>query len=250
MPHVAAGLLPALLLIAVAACATEPADAPDAGEATADASVPPDATTTASCDPVAQDCPDEAKCSFVDPEGDGFDRACVAEQGAGAAGEPCTRAAAGDPGLGRDDCAPGLFCTYIGVPPPSAGGTRLCRPVCDEATPCPDGLTCARLAEAPAQGMCGPACAPFAGTCADGMTCADPWTGLDGAQFLTCRMPGVTPTGGACGHSEDCPADHVCAGFPGAEQCLALCDDAHPCAAGTCVRPEGDAAGACFGGQG
>ena len=45
-------------------------------------------------------------------------------------------------GLGHDDCAPGLFCTFIHVLPPPEGGTRRCRELCYATADCPDADDC------------------------------------------------------------------------------------------------------------
>ncbi len=191
------------------------------------------------CDPVGQSgCGAGMKCTFVDPEGDGFETACRAA-GTVAEGMTCVRGG----GFGDDDCAAGSFCTFIGVLPPAQGGTRVCRAICGVGAACDGGQTCAQLVDAPMKaGMCGPSCAPFAGTCGDGMTCAELWTGLGGDfdLFAVCRPPGATGAGQACGADSDCVADHTCLELPGAPVvCRPLCDSTHPCASGSCFEADG-----------
>ena len=198
------------------------------------------------CDAVDQDCPDGDKCTFVDPEADGFERACVAPTGTRAEGDRCVRGADGPAGLGHDDCAPGLFCSFIGVVPPSAGGSRLCRRACEADAGCATGQRCAVLADG--QGLCGPTCAAF-GPCAGGMSCADAWTGTGGDRdlFLVCRVAGPVALGQPCGLDDECGADAICLtelfGVPSV--CAALCDGEHPCATGTCQELASGAPGVC-----
>jgi hypothetical protein len=198
------------------------------------------------CDPTKQDCPGGAKCTITDEDGKpGNERGCVGDFGNHARGEPCTR---GPAGLGHDDCAPGLFCSFIGVLPPSSGGTRLCRAMCDLDTPCPGTERCARHLEGPAAGFCGQPCDPFS-ACPDNMTCGDLFSSLedDLAFFLTCRVTGSVPIGGGCATSYDCGANAVCLNFLGPGTCRPLCDTAHPCDANSqCQTPAGAVAGVCI----
>lgn len=212
-----------------------------------DAAPPPLDADAGPCDPAAQTgCRSDQKCTFVDPEADGFTTACRPVTGAIVEGATCTR---GPGGFGDDDCAAGLFCTFIGVLPPDQGGTRVCRAICNAGEACASGQTCARLTDAPVAGMCGPSCAPFAATCSDGMTCAELWSGLGGDLdlFAVCRPPGTGAAGTACASDVDCVADHVCLALPGAPRvCRPLCDAEHACATGECFQPSGGPVGACF----
>jgi hypothetical protein len=222
-----------LACLLIAACG-DAADAPDAAEAV-DAAVAPDAPFV--CDPVAQDCPEASeKCTLVTGDSLEIEPGCRPETGAVGLDQACTRGAGG---LGDDDCAAGLFCTFIGVLPPDDGGTRFCRALCAAHADCGDGQRCARLVENPDRGFCGPSCEAFS-TCPDAMTCGELYADIEGGlfdAFLVCRPVGAVATGQACGAADDCGADHVCfdPGLVGGnERCLALCDETHPCATGEC----------------
>lgn len=208
----------------------------------------------AACDPVAQTCPPgpQSKCTLVTVAGHNTP-ACVEDHGAVAEGAPCQRDVDGPAGFGHDDCDKGLFCTFIGVLPPSAGGTRRCRTLCHVDATCPTGQRCAALDDAsPANGFCGATCQPFGAACPTGLECSRLWPAADPAgpaAFVTCRLPGSKARGAACDPvAEDCVAGHVCVdpALGQAPSCLPLCDDAHPCAAGTCVMPAGLGAGVCW----
>lgn len=192
-----------------------------------------------------QDCPGGEKCTYVDEDGmPGLERDCVGDFGGRQRGETCTRGAAG---LGHDDCAPGLFCSFIGVLPPDRGGSRLCRAMCDADTACPGTERCARQVEGPAMGFCGQPCDPFT-ACPSNMTCGDLYPSLEGdlAFFLVCRVTGAVALGGACATNYDCGADAICFDFLGPGSCLALCDATHPCAGTSqCQTPAGAVAGVC-----
>jgi hypothetical protein len=205
---------------------------------------------TGACDPVGQTCSDPAasKCTLVNTGGNR--PACVPLTGDVEEGEACVRA---PEGFGHDDCAPGLFCTFIDVLPPSAGGTRHCRRLCHQDGDCSEGGRCAILdAEAPANGFCGTPCTPFGADCPDMLECSRLWFGPEGVSgsFLTCRLPAGRAPGEVCDPAdEDCAPGNVCASllFSAGPRCHPLCDDAHPCATGKCLVPPGLAAGACDG---
>lgn len=166
-------------------------------------------------------------------------RACLAVTGTVEADRACQREADGEPGFGHDDCAAGLACTYLGVLPPAAGGTRMCRRFCHSDDDCPGSQVCARVSDqSPPDGFCGPPCRPFGNDCGSAMTCADVWSSAaDPNRYLVfCRVPGPLADGASCGKDEDCGVDRACiASSPNsATVCRPLCDAAHPCAAGSC----------------
>jgi hypothetical protein len=195
---------------------------------------PPDLAPTnvgQPCDPLAQDCA-SGKCTIVAGT-DGNQRACVAATGSITEGQPCTRTAEG---LGHDDCAPGLFCSFINELPPEAGGTRYCRRLCHRDGDCAMGERCAS-ADDFGDGLCTRHCVPFA-DCGQQMSCSDLWSDTSGLLdlILVCRVPGMIPIGGACMTHYECAADSVCIdpAFGDDTRCRALCDANHPCASGAC----------------
>jgi hypothetical protein len=234
----------AFVIVVLAACGgggstDTPVDSAPAVDAAIDAMLP--------CDPAAQTgCPDGQKCTFI-PDGTGRATACRAITGTVGEGQPCIRGAGG---FGDDNCAPGTFCTFLGVLPPDNGGTRICRQICSTTEPCAtSGESCARLTDSPLAGMCGPTCTPFTNTCSDNMNCSDVWSGLDGDLdlFAVCRPVGTVAPGDPCTENANCTADHVCLSLPGAPVvCRALCDATHACTTGQCFQPSGSAVGACF----
>jgi hypothetical protein len=212
---------------------------PDAGatDAGRDAGSGLDAAVATACELVAQTgCGADEKCTLIDDGGNR--RGCVPLRGGVAEGEPCTRDAAG---FGHDDCAPGLTCTFIGVLPPSAGGARLCRRLCEDDAICGAGQRCASLtAEARPAGFCGPTCTPFADDCEAPLECTRAWVAVDPERpfFASCRLPGDVPEGSSCSAvAENCASGLVCAEIVvGGGLCARPCDAAHPCPSGACTE--------------
>lgn len=210
------------------------AAAPDAGR---DAGAALDAAVATACELVAQTgCGADEKCTLIDDGGNR--RGCVPVRGTVAEGEPCTRDAAG---FGHDDCAPGFTCTFIGVLPPSAGGSRRCRRLCEDDAICGAGQRCASLtAEAPAAGFCGPTCTPFGDDCEAPLECTRAWSAVDPERpfFASCRLPGDVPEGSSCAVvAENCASGLVCAEIVvGAGMCARPCDATHPCPSGECTE--------------
>jgi hypothetical protein len=184
----------------------------------------------ADCDLLGQDCAQSSdKCTIVESQGP-LASACISRRGEAQENEPCTRGAAG---FGDDDCAPGLFCSFIGELGPAQGGVRRCHPLCTEDHDCPQNQRCGILIDAPDKGgFCGPACEPFS-PCGERLTCGDLYAGAggDADPWLSCRPIGTHLSGDPCNNAYQCPANHVC-GDNGT--CQALCDASHPCALGTC----------------
>jgi hypothetical protein len=213
----------ALLLFFLLGCGDGTGAGPDARPADA---------ASLTCDTVAQDCtaPAAMKCTLIQVGSAGVPR-CVTVVGFVASGNPCVRGE-----IGRDDCAPGLYCSGLGFPsgnPPQ----RVCRRFCRDAAGCAAGESCVKLSdETPPDGICVPAsCALFTPGCPSGMTCdavelttAGQWAGV-------CRSPGSGEPGGPC-VEVDCVAGAHCqrGATPGSATCRLLCDATHPCPAGTC----------------
>jgi len=210
------------------------ASAPDADR---DASAGRDAATAGACDLLAQDCSDGTeKCAIVQDAAGTLMSACVPVTGAAAAGDTCTRTAAG---FGHDDCAPKLFCSFIGEAGPDQGGTRRCHALCDDDAQCANGERCGVLVTAQTTGFCGPSCEPFS-DCGKDLTCGDFYNGVGGTTdvWLACRPTGDAKSGAPCANAYECPADHVCTdpAFGNDLRCIALCDVDHACKEGTCQK--------------
>lgn len=183
------------------------------------------------CDTVTQDCtdPTSPKCTLLVVD-EALETECVPRTGSLGALAVCMRNAEDDTGVGRDDCAPGLFCLGLGV----AGTGRVCRSFCRGDAQCARGLRCVPFSErTPPDGLCAQACEFFSTTCGAGLTCGFS-SSNDGASFFgACRKRGTLGQGAACEADEDCGADSVCMVRGDRLQCRPLCDPAHPCPGGT-----------------
>lgn len=166
--------------------------------------------------------------------------ACVADEGTGTAGMACTRGASGD-----DDCAPGLYCTALGV----GGDALACRALCRSSADC-GGDACIATGTAPSMGFCVEACDVFDdAACGTGGACSPVAAyGAIGASALTgvCDDAGSIAEGERC-ETAACVAGTVCARNALLElRCAPPCDDGHPCDVGSCVAlADGDPLGAC-----
>lgn len=228
--------------------ALDGSEARDASSVALDARSQLDAAVTHACELVPQTgCAADEKCTLID-EGGNL-RGCVPLRGAVGEGEPCEREALG---FGHDDCGPGLTCTFIGVLPPSAGGSRRCRRLCEDDAICGVGQRCALLTtEAPFAGFCGPTCTPFGDDCAAPLECTRAWSGVDADRpfFASCRLPGDVTEGSSCAAvDESCASGLVCAEIvAGGGLCARPCDAAHPCPSGACTEID-PSIGLCLGG--
>lgn len=194
---------------------------------------------SAGCDTVKQDCPAQ-KCTLIQMGSAGVPR-CATIEGFVGAGQACERRM----DVGLDDCAPGLYCSGLGFAVVTGQArARVCRRFCRDATTCEAGEACIKLSgETPPDGICVPASCTLYGGCESDMTCdAVETTGAGWAGI--CRSPGTAKVGELC-VTADCVADAHCQGgaTAGTAMCLALCDDAHACAAGTCAKLAGLPAG-------
>jgi hypothetical protein len=224
----------AVLLIACSSTSSQPATT-DSGTTDVDTGAEVSTETKDPlCDPIAQTCAPGKKCSYVEAD-DEQTRACVDVLGSVPADQPCKRPTEI---LGHDDCAPGSFCTFLGVRPPSAGGTRFCRKLCKSDAQCPMGQRCASVTS-DNYGMCGKPCTPFGSDCEADLTCADIWDLTSGGYAAYCRVVGTTAIGAACDDHYACGKDAACV----LGTCYALCDSAHPCSetSKTCKMVDGSA---------
>jgi len=180
------------------------------------------------CDAVKQDCTDPAnpKCSFVTSGADTVAR-CVPRTGSGALGQACTRVAQDASGVGRDDCASGLFCSGL-----SLASGRVCRTLCSKTADCGAGQGCLELTTKarPAGGMCFASCTLF-GACGGGGQSCTPAFGTDVATTTYCRASGTGTLGTVCTRNEDCVANSWCFADSSGQQltCHAVCDASHAC---------------------
>ncbi len=206
----------------------------------------------------AAGCPAGKKCNYVF-QGGSLHPACVAATGTKAVGELCTRA--GDE-VGLDDCAPGLYCSGLGVKA-AKPAVRRCLALCQVGADCAKGQLCSLLGmpkigggpDWPFGGVCLPVCDPFQdGTCVEGTECARSVVNADDLKaFWTCVGVGTIAAGAACQpySSPSCVAGHVCEydDKGTGSTCRAACDKAHPCqAGGSCVpdlRATNGAPGVC-----
>ena len=190
---------------------------------------PPDAAPDAPgpCDLIAQNCGAGMKCTLTGADDTNLQPACL-PAGTSAIDAPCSRSGT----FGEDDCVARGFCTFAGVLPPTSGGTRYCRTLCSADAQCPSGQRCAAQSGDGKTGFCVPTCTAF-GACPSGMTCAEHRTSVAGFPdfMLDCRLPAGVAVGGSCQSDDNCVADAVCI----SNLCRALCDQAHPCAAGSCM---------------
>jgi hypothetical protein len=219
-------------------------DTPDAGGETADANVGPDAVPfQEECNTTTQNClnPDTPKCTMI-VVGDMVETECVEQTGTVAADEVCVRVSEGNGGVGRDDCAIGLFCSGLGLPPPPSQGVpppeRRCREFCDSNLDCVTSQKCLSLdGTGPVQGLCVPFCALFGSDCdavAANMSCSLIGNNDGATAFGICRGNGTVPHGGACMSNLDCQPNMNCISDG---TCAALCDNTHACPGGTSCTP-------------
>jgi hypothetical protein len=187
-------------------------------------------TVDTPCDPVKQDCVDPAlRCQII-RSGTEYVTGCEPpwDPAKNKEGEVCSRQ---KPGF--DDCVKGQSCLLDGVTATS------CHRLCAKDSDCAPGAKCGAITTAaPYYGLCWKTCAPF-GTDCPGATCAG--VHFDNEQpssFEACREIGPGALGTSCAAQFDCAADMNCQGN-GGFKCKAMCDDAHPCDGGSCVKSPG-----------
>lgn len=200
------------------------------------------------CDVALQDCVgDASKCSLVDVGFGVIVNGCVAKgETTVGQGEVCTR---GPGGIGDDTCAQGLYCTFFGLPE-SSPQARRCRRLCQTSSVCGAGERCVRWHGAVLDaGLCVPACDPFdREACGEGLACRLEWLDIDDRTLVpSCDWSGSRGVGARCGGGP-CAAELACVydDMSGHRVCRALCDEAHPCASGTCAMiPHANGLGSC-----
>ncbi len=211
-----------------------------------------------SCDTVTQDCEAETdKCSVnveVPATGAVWSTTCRPITGSLELGAMCMRdPSVGNPGVGKDNCAEGLYCTARGNPDgdvtPEA---RVCRRFCQSTAGCTGGganFTCMQLTTnlTPATGICIDSCAPLGtGTCVEGAWCT-PQSDIQGMTKGECTEAGTAEVNTECAGTITCGANLICVtstmGETMTNVCRAVCDlaatPAFPCAMGETCSPIG-----------
>ena len=156
-------------------------------------------------------------------------------------GEMCLREAEGSPGVGRDNCAKGLYCTAFGTPSGDVTpASRKCRVFCRGGAACGGEEFCRPLTTGttPVDGICIPKCTPITGTeCTDGAWCV-PISDYEMTTVGECTKPGTATAGQPCSAEDmiECAANHICIvkmADPNNPICASLCDAAGnlPCTA-------------------
>ena len=201
----------------------EPVD--DAGAVDA-----PGDTRGAPCDVVKQDCTDpELRCQIIFVDGE-YVAGCAPPfaPAVNKEGDICSRTT-----NGVDDCVKGLHCIKDGVTATS------CRRLCAKDSDCAPGAKCGAITTLPPYvGLCWRTCTPFSAEC-PGESCAGAHFNNDQlTTFEACREVGSGALGSSCNAQYECGADMNCQGNSGFK-CRAMCDDTHPCEAGTCKPSAG-----------
>ncbi|MFO7562245.1 MAG: hypothetical protein R6X02_06350 [Enhygromyxa sp.] len=178
-----------------------------------------------SCDPWAQDCPEDEKCVAYASSGGTWDaNKCVPIGGDGQPGDPCTYAGAVE---STDSCGADSWCWDVG-----AEGTGTCTGFCTgspDNPQCDPGTACS-IANNGSINLCMLACNPLLQDCpSEGTSCF--W---DGGNFVCANATQDIPAGEPCGFINDCVGGTICLApeaFPscnGASCCGQFCDLAEP----------------------
>lgn len=162
--------------------------------------VPDDDLTGANtCDPWAQDCPEDEKCAAWAMSDTWDSNKCVPILGTGQTGDECTYNGAAQ---GTDSCDVGYMCYYT-----NAEGIGTCVPLCTGSPDnpmCTDNFNCS-VSNDGSLLLCLYSCDPLLQDCdQEGSGCF--W---DGSQF-NCDPAGDLLEGDPCGYINDCSPGHVC----------------------------------------
>lgn len=211
-----------------ALAADAPLDASDAAPQDASA----DASDAGLCDPVIKgtcSLTGGVKCALVLGSDAKAVLTCTTTEGPKTDGQDCVR----DMGqFGLDNCGEALFCTSLGILQPGGTPTSYaCRKYCSVSADCDGSEMCRNLTVPAHYGYCVPACTAFGADCGMLGDCSDVSTGDGSSYTISCRSPGKKALGAACLNNAECAAGLACDLL----KCSALCDGAHPCAAGSCT---------------
>ncbi|PRP91458.1 hypothetical protein ENSA5_55750 [Enhygromyxa salina] len=182
------------------------------------------------CDPWAQDCPEDEKCAAYNAGSDTWNaNKCVPLLGSGQTGDACTYNGASE---GTDDCDVGFMCYYT-----NEEAVGICIPLCTgnpDDPLCEEQFNCS-ISNDGSLLLCVYACDPLLQDCAqEGSGCF--W---DGAQF-NCDPAGDIMTNEPCGYINDCLPGHLCAdaealpSCQGSACCASWCEIDNP----TCPVPD------------
>ncbi len=182
----------------------------------------PDAAPAMSCDPLAQNCTAATdKCSLdltQSATAATWGESCRPQTGMVAAGAMCARSMEGAPGVGKDNCAKGLYCTAIGnFAADTSAAARVCRTFCRSNSQCTVGThpACFQLTAMrnPDTGFCVDSCNILAddGICTGGTWC-EPSRSMEGQALGLCSTAGTAAVGETCGGMPvvDCQKGSVC----------------------------------------
>jgi hypothetical protein len=167
------------------------------------------------CNIHKDDCPRGSKCAVIFTSE--TDRAfqCVPEEGDGTDGDECSREY-----QGADDCAPGFYCSPIGV--------LSCRRMCFGENDCTVDTACSLFGYDPDVGVCLPRCL-LTTDCGEGKSCKLVGSPDRGAGI--CATDGPQPEGATCDGDRLCGPNLFCAGT-----CVRNCDASVGCGlSGHCV---------------
>jgi hypothetical protein len=231
----------------VGACGSD--DPPEIPPSPTFDAAPPPAPDAGTCDPLAQDCTG-AKCSLDLTQVNNtstWGATCRAQTGTIVIGEHCARVADGAPGVGKDNCAAGGYCTAIG----DLGGVtdasaRVCRSFCLASSSCSKDQTCFALTTGllPRDvGICVNTCTILGtGTCTAGAWCAFT-TNIETGSAGQCETIGPAGIGATCDTTTACVEGAICItttpqGGEPSNACREICDivtapavPTHPCPA-------------------
>jgi hypothetical protein len=165
--------------------------------------MPPDGGVVGQCDPYAQDCPKDEKCTsyVMTPGQETVDATkCVPVIGDDLWGEPCERM------TDNDTCAAGFFCmTDVS----GHTGTGSCLEYCSPGIPCVFGGQCFGFNDG-ALPVCEVLCDPILQDCPAGQGC---YAAFDN---FVCAMPGVGDglgnDGDPCATIQGCNPGLICRG--------------------------------------
>jgi hypothetical protein len=153
-----------------------------------------------SCDPWAQDCPEDEKCVAYASSGGTWDaNKCVPIHGDGQTGDPCTYDGNVE---STDDCGADSWCL-------SSEGVGICTAFCSgspDDPECAPGSSCS-IANDGSINLCLPTCNPLLQDCpVDGDSCF--WDG--GGSFVCVHATQEIPAGEPCGFINDCVGGTIC----------------------------------------
>lgn len=202
---------------------------PDSGDEAGPLDIPPD--TELACDPWAQDCPADEKCTWETVDGVAQTHCVPVEPDAKQPGEPCT--VFGDPDSGYDDCVRGAICHHL-----DANNQGLCMALCGgspvEPTCMQEDATCQICPDCAS--LCVPLCDPLAQDCAEGFGCVP-----DSGSFACHPQDqfGSGMLGHPCETTFQCQVGHACIDAPSVPGCQGVACCSPFCSTSEPICPQG-----------